>query len=161
VVATTLEIGGRWGTDALELTASAYRTNVRDDVFLFPYDAAGAPSESTIDGFFANIDRTRREGIELSPRAALGPLDVHVNYAWIRATFQVDGIEIFSIREEAGGENEVRKGDRLPLVPSHVGAVGLSFALPRGVTLGVEDATRVSATCAATRQTRRNHSAGI
>jgi outer membrane receptor protein involved in Fe transport len=138
VVATTLEIGARWRLDALELAASAYRTSVRDDVFLFPYGDAEAPSNSTIDGFFANVDRTRREGIELSSRATIGPLDVLANYAWTRATFQVGGIEIFSIREEAGGENEVEKGDRLPLVPGHVASAALSLALPRGLTLGIE-----------------------
>jgi outer membrane receptor protein involved in Fe transport len=107
-------------------------------VFLFPYDEAGTPSASTIDGFFANIDRTRREGIELSSRVALGPLDVQANYAWTYATFQVEGIEIFSIREEAGGENEVERGDRLPLVPEHVASMVFSLELPRGLMLGIE-----------------------
>ena len=138
VVATTFEVGSRWMGETASLSASAFRTSVRDDVFLFPYDDAGAPSGSTIDGFFANIDRTRREGIELSGGATLGPLDIQGSYAWTRATFQVAGIEIFSIREEAGGENEVEKGDRLPLVPSHVASLGVSVELTEGVALGVE-----------------------
>lgn len=137
VIATTLEVGGRWTMGAAGLAASAYRTNVRDDVFLFPYDDANAPSGSTIDGYFANIANTRREGVELSSHGTLGWLGLYANYAWTRATFQVEGVEIFSIREEVGGDNEVEKGDRLPLVPSHVASLGGSVELPRGMTLGI------------------------
>ena len=138
VVATTIEVGARWDTDAVELSASGYRTEVRDDVFLFPYDDANAPSGSTIDGFFANIAKTRREGIELGARGTVERLDLYGSYAWTRATFQVNDIEIFSIREEAGGENEVEKGDRLPLVPTHTAALGADVDLPRRMSLGVE-----------------------
>ncbi len=136
VVATTLEIGGRWTVGAAELTGAAYRTGVRDDIFLFPYDDAGAPSGSTIDGFFANIARTRRQGVELGARVAAGPVALRASWATTRATFQVDGIEIFSIREESGAENEVEKGDRMPLVPAHTAALGATVALPYGLSLG-------------------------
>jgi outer membrane cobalamin receptor len=138
VVATTLEAGGRWRVATVELSLSAYRTNVRDDIYLFPYQDEAEPSESTIDGYFANIAGTRRTGIELSSRATVGVVTAFANYAATRATFQADGIEIFSIREEAGQENEVEKGDRLPLVPAHAASLGASLELPRGVTLGVE-----------------------
>jgi outer membrane cobalamin receptor len=137
VVATTYEAGSRWSRGALELEASAYRTDVRDDIFLFPYEDESAPSGSSIDGFFANIAGTRREGMELSSRGAIGRVDLFANYAWTRATFQADGIEIFSIREEAGGENQVERGDRLPLIPEHTAALGTSVSLPRSVTLGL------------------------
>ncbi len=138
VVATTFEAGGRWVTNAVELTASVYRTSVRNDVFLFPYNDASAPAGSTIDGFFANIARTRREGIELGSRFRLGSLNLHANHAWTSATFQVGGIDIFSIREEMGGDNEIAKGDRLPLVPGQVTSLGASLELPRDADLGVE-----------------------
>lgn len=137
VVATTFEVGVDWTVGAATLTASAYRTGVRDDVFLFPYEDESEPSGSSIDGFFANIEGTRREGTELGIRGAMGPLDVFLNHAWTRATFQADGIEIFSIREEAGGDNEVEKGDRLPLVPDHSMSLGASLSLPRSATVGV------------------------
>ena len=136
VVATTLETGARWARGPIEVSMSAYRSDVRDDIFLFPYEDEGAPSGSSIDGFFANIAGTRREGVELGSRAVIGPADLFANYAWTRATFQADGIEIFSIREEAGGDNEVERGDRLPLVPSQTASFGASIGLPRGVTVG-------------------------
>ena len=140
VVARTLEVGGRWRFGAVELTTSAYRTSVRDDVFLFPYDDASSPTGSTIDGYFANVAKTRREGVELSSRGTVGWVELYANYAWTRATFQVGGMEIFSIREELGGNNDVEKGDRLPLVPSHTASLGASAQFPRGMSL--ELATR-------------------
>ena len=138
VIARTFEVGTRWTVASAELSAAAYHTAVRDDVFLFPYDGANAPSGSTIDGFFANIARTRREGVELGLQSTLGMLDLSGSYAWTRATFQVDGIEIFSIREEAGGENEVERGDRLPLVPDRTASLGASARLSRGISVGAE-----------------------
>lgn len=138
VVATTLEAGGRWFAGGVELSASAYRTSVRDDIFLFPYNDASEPVGSTIDGYFANIASTRREGVELGSRTTLGPLALRASYAFTRATFQVNGIEIFSIREAAGGENEVERGDRLPLVPAHAASIGGSLALPAGFELGID-----------------------
>ena len=136
VVATTYETGARWEAGAAELSLSAYRSDIRDDIFLFPYEDETAPAGSSIDGFFANIAGTRREGVEASSRGTVGPAELFANYAWTRATFQADGIEIFSIREEAGGENEVERGDRLPLVPAHSASLGASVRLRRGLTLG-------------------------
>jgi outer membrane receptor protein involved in Fe transport len=46
--------------------------------------------------------------------------------------------EIFSVREEAGGENQVAPGDRLPLVPDHQVKFGGSFRLPAGIQVGVD-----------------------
>jgi outer membrane cobalamin receptor len=138
VVATTYEAGGRWTFGVAELSASAYRTAVRDDIFLFAYDDEAAPSGSTIAGYFANVHATRREGLEFGARAGAGRLQLHTSYAYTRATFQVDGIAIFSIREQAGGENEVENGDQFPLVPRHVASLGASVPLPRGLELGVD-----------------------
>ena len=138
VVATTFELGGRWDIGTAEVTAAAYRTDVGDDIFLFPYDDACEPDGSTIDGFFANIPHTRREGIELSSRLSIGPLSLRGTYAASRATFQVDDVEIFSIREEAGGENEVEKGDRLPFVPDHSASLGIAVAVHEGLSAGTD-----------------------
>lgn len=140
VTATTIEAGVRYLGSRLALDASLYRTWVRNDIFLFPYDeAAGEPEGSTIDGFFANLGDTRREGIELSGRYFFPRgHSIYGNYAYTRSTFQVDGAEIFSIREEAGGENEVERGDRFPLVPDHLISVGGLFLLPGGLSFGAE-----------------------
>ena len=138
VIATTHEAGARWLAGPLSLSASVYRTNVHNDIFLFPYDDANEPDGSTIDGFFANLAQTRREGVELTSRAALGSAALFANYAWGSATFRVSGVEPFSIREEAGGGNAIEVGDRLPLIPQHTLTIGGSAPVTRAVRLGLE-----------------------
>jgi len=136
VKATTYELGGRLIAGQAILSASVYRTDVRDDVFLFASDSS--PTGSTIEGYFDNLDRTRREGIELAGQLFLrGGHSLYANYAWTRATFQ-SAAEIFSIREDFGGENEVQPGDELPLVPAHQFKLGGSFRLPSGFFAGAD-----------------------
>ena len=121
-------------------TGSAYRTNVTDDIFLFPYEEdEGEPEGSTIDGYFANIDKTRRQGLELTGRYAFGPGHmVYANYAWTQATFQTTA-EVFSIREEEEGvENVAQPGDRFPLVPEHQIKGGVNLRFPMGLRAGAD-----------------------
>ncbi|HEU5042271.1 MAG TPA: TonB-dependent receptor, partial [Gemmatimonadales bacterium] len=139
VTATTVEVGGRYLGDALAVDASVFRTWVRNDIFLFPFQEEGEPEGSTIDGFFGNLGDTRREGVEIGARYYFPQgHSLYANYAYTRATFQVDGVEIFSIREEVGGENVVEPGDRFPLVPAHRLNFGGLFQLPRGLSLGAD-----------------------
>jgi len=138
VVATTWETGVRWARGPLVAGVAAYRTNVRDDIFLFPYEDAAEPSGSTIDGYFANVARTRRQGVEADAQVVRGARELHASYTYTQATFETSGVEIFSIREAAGGSNEVERGDRLPLVPDHVLSVGGAAALRGGLSLGVD-----------------------
>ena len=146
VVATTGEVGGQWLAGRALLTASAYRTNVRDEILLFPYDeVAGQPEGSSIDGFFANVERTRREGLELGVTTEPSErVSLFANYAYTRATFQTDDVELFSIREEGApgepdaGENEVEVGDHFPLVPLHTLRAGVDLTLPRGLEVGAD-----------------------
>ncbi len=137
VVATTVEIGGEGRVGRVAFDLAAYRTSVRDDILLFPYQEEGGPAGSTIDGYFANISGTRREGIEAGMELPAGPLEFQLRHAWTRATYQADGIEIFSIRTEAGGDNTVARGDRIPLVPEHVTAISGAWSISGAVTLGV------------------------
>ena len=136
VRATTYEIGGRLVAGQAIFSGSAYRTDVKDDIFLFASDSAAAGS--TIEGFFGNIDRTRRTGLELSAQFFLnGGHSLFANYGYTRATFQ-SGATIFSIRENFGGSNDVSPGDQLPLVPSHQIKLGGSFQLPHGFSAGAD-----------------------
>jgi outer membrane receptor protein involved in Fe transport len=147
VVATSAELGGQLLIGSALLSGSVYRTNVRDDIFLFPYEEAeGEPEGSTIDGYFSNVSRTRREGVELAGSMELPRgISLFANYAYTRATFQTGDLDIFSIRAEGGedddGEeevNQVAKGDRLPLIPAHTFRAGVDARLPRGFEVGAD-----------------------
>jgi iron complex outermembrane receptor protein len=149
VKASTVEAGFRYATSNLALEGSVYHMSVRNDIFLTPFGEE-EPTGSTIDGFFINLDETRRAGLELGAayRFPAGH-SAYLNYAFTRATFESPA-EIFSIRsieEEEGGEevinpfpadNEVTAGDRLPLVPDHVIKGGATARIGRYLYIGAD-----------------------
>ncbi|MFQ5889804.1 MAG: TonB-dependent receptor [Gemmatimonadota bacterium] len=139
VTAVTFELGGRWALGPVAIDASAYRTEVRDEIFFVPSEA------SPVEGFFRNVERTRREGVELSARVDLGaPLSAYVGYAYTRATFR-SAAELFSVRADddfedspLSGPNDVHSGDRMPLVPDHQLKLGGLTELPGGFDIGLD-----------------------
>ena len=136
VVSNTFEAGVKYRNKALLLTGTAYYSNVKDDIYLFP-----SPDEvegSTIEGYFGNLDKTRRVGVELSGQYAFGDAHyVYANYAWTRATFQSEA-ELFSILDEIGIENEVEPGDLIPLVPEHQFKAGVNLRFNVGLRAGAD-----------------------
>lgn len=140
VRATTYEVGGGWAVGPAVVTATAYRTEVRDEIFFVASESA------RLAGYFTNLPRTRRDGAELSARA--GWLDeALVGYASVtmtRATFRAPA-SLFSVRAEpafagsplAGG-NDVAVGDRLPLVPAAQLKAGAMARLPHGVDIALD-----------------------
>jgi iron complex outermembrane receptor protein len=139
VVASTFELGGQLVRGPAVVSASVYRTNVRDDISFIQSETA------VFEGFFDNIGDTRREGVELGVQVLpTDRLSLYANYAFTRATFR-DEAEIFSIRADdafAGsplaGQNDVTEGDRLPLVPDHQVKFGGLLTLPIGLQFGVD-----------------------
>jgi iron complex outermembrane receptor protein len=140
VRATTYEVGWKLLRGNVLLDASAYRTDVRDEIFFI--QSAG----SLVSGYFTNLDRTRREGVELSLMSSLleGRLSWYANYAYTHATFQ-SAADIFSTRSNDDfadnpmfGPNSVKSGDAMPLVPSQQVKGGFSAQLPKGFRVGVD-----------------------
>jgi outer membrane receptor protein involved in Fe transport len=139
VVATTVELGGRWLAGPALLTGALYRTAVRDEIVFVASDAA------RLAGYFTNLARTRREGLELSALASPAPwLSTTASWTWSRATFR-SAARLFSVRSEeevagspyAGG-NDVVPGDRLPLVPAHLLTLGATATPAGGLSLGLD-----------------------
>jgi outer membrane receptor protein involved in Fe transport len=139
VVATTFEVGGQVVRGPAVVSASVYRTNVRDDISFIQSETA------VFEGFFDNIGDTRREGVELAVQVLPSQqLSLYANYAFTRATFR-DDAEIFSIRADdafvgspLAGANDVTEGDRLPLVPDHQIKFGGLLTIPVGFQFGVD-----------------------
>jgi iron complex outermembrane receptor protein len=138
VTAGTLEAGAAYTTSHAYVALSAYRTEVRNDIFLAPNPEA--PEGSTLEAYFINLERTRREGVEVNARILPpGGHSLFMNYAYTLATFQSDA-EIFSplVDEERGVTNAVRPGNRLPLVPGHQLKGGVDLRVSGSVSLGVQ-----------------------
>jgi iron complex outermembrane recepter protein len=139
VISTTYETGVQLVRGPAILTASVYRTDVRDDISFIQ------SADAVFEGFFDNIGDTRREGVELGVQVLPSEaVSLYANYAFTRATYR-DPAEIFSLRAEdafAGsplaGPNAVEAGDRLPLVPGHQVKAGGLVQLPAGVALGLD-----------------------
>ncbi len=136
------DVRGGWQAAARNvlLDASVFRTDVRNEIFFI--ESPG----SLVSGYFTNLDKTRREGVELSVTSSLmgDRASWYVNYAYTRATFQSNA-QIFSTRSSSDyegsplfGPNNVTPGDRLPLVPSNQIKGGLSARLPHGFRAGLD-----------------------
>jgi outer membrane receptor protein involved in Fe transport len=149
VKATTIEAGFDYASERLALQGSVYHMTVRNDIFLTPFGEE-EPEGGTIDGFFINLDETRRVGIELGAAYRFpGGHSAYLNYSHTRATFESPA-EIFSIRslEQEEGEdelinpfptdNEVVAGDHFPLVPDHVLKGGATARIGRYFYAGAD-----------------------
>jgi iron complex outermembrane recepter protein len=136
VKASTFETGATYASERVYAGVSAYYTNVSNDIFVTPNP--NAPGGSTIAGYFINLDKTRRKGIEVSTRY-LWPAghSVYLNYAHTLATFESPA-EIFSPLEEAGFVNDVQPGDHFPLVPTDQIKGGVEVHPVRPLTVGLE-----------------------
>jgi outer membrane receptor protein involved in Fe transport len=140
VVATSYEAGARWGSSALNLAASAYRTDVRDEIFFVASEGA------VLSGYFTNLPRTRREGAQVDLGGAIAGDRVawFASYSYLRATFHSEA-QLLSIRSEddfedsgLAGPNEVHAGDRVPLMPDHQLKVGTTYRPVAALRIGVD-----------------------
>jgi len=114
VVARTFELGGRGrlgGNTAW--SAALYRTDVYDDIQFV------SSSPSGVVGFFTNIPKTRRQGLELNLKQQLGPLTLQAAYGYVDATYRSS----FSLPSpdnsaaNASGNIQVEPGNRVPNIP--------------------------------------------
>ena len=95
VVGTTYEVGGGYLGTRASITASVYRTDVRDDISFIQSATA------VFEGYFANIGDTRREGVEIGTQFfPTSSVQLYANYAWTSATYRT-AAAIFSVRSDA------------------------------------------------------------
>ena len=138
VKARTLEAGarGRLTRSAwtLNYSLTAFATRSSDDIIFL----SAGPIVGT--GFFDNVGRTRRAGIEASLEGTAGLLSGYFSYALVNATFQ-SALTIQAPDNPAAdddGEIEVRPGDRIPAIPKHSLKAGAQFEMTDRLTLGAE-----------------------
>ncbi|MGN5478651.1 TonB-dependent receptor domain-containing protein [Cupriavidus basilensis] len=85
MVSHAFEAGVRWrrGKDT-EVTATLYRIDNHDDILFLR-----APN--TQFGYFANFDRTRNQGLDLTARQRVGDVTLRLGYSYLQATYQASG----------------------------------------------------------------------
>lgn len=116
VVAKSWEGGarGRIG-GGVAWNAGAFRTDLRNDI-LFTSVGAG-------QGFFANVPKTRRQGVEVGAGGRSSFVNWSVNYAYVDATFE-SPVELFNPLANDTDPAQpatisVRAGDQVPGIPKH------------------------------------------
>jgi outer membrane receptor protein involved in Fe transport len=80
VVATTAEAGLRWQGHGVAMSAALYRTSNRNDIL---FQSAGRSA-----GYFANVDRTRHQGMDLAANGRAGPVAWRFAYTFLDASYQ-------------------------------------------------------------------------
>jgi iron complex outermembrane receptor protein len=142
VKSDTWQLGLRLAGESAEASLVGYWTDVRDDIL-------NVVDETTpTRGFFTNLDRTRRVGLEASasgtPLARVPALRLSGSLAWTRATFQSPAELASPLLEPdttAGGDDDgpvvVEPGDRFPMVPELSASVGATYRIG-SITLGTE-----------------------
>lgn len=133
VVAETLEAGLRGRMSSFSWHAGLFRTTSHDDILFI---SAGA---LTNEGFFDNVGRTQRDGIELNLDGTSGRIDWFASYTFLDATFRQNLI-VPSPNNPAAidGEILVRPGDQLPLIPRHLFKGGLGLRLGERFSIGAQ-----------------------
>jgi outer membrane receptor protein involved in Fe transport len=133
VVSTTWETGARGRARNVEWSAAVYRTDLRDDL-AFIASGAGA----TNAGYFQNVGRTRRQGVEFAATWHVEPLTFTARYdaidARYRSTFAASSPDNSS--GDANGAIVVRAGDRLPGVPAQSAKLRVDWTIREGASIG-------------------------
>ncbi|TWI62617.1 outer membrane receptor protein involved in Fe transport [Pseudoduganella lurida] len=116
VVTKTWEAGLRGRlAGRTDWSAGVFRADNVDDILFVADNAAGF-------GYFRNVGRTRRQGIELGIEGKTGDIELSAHYTWLDATFR--SAEVLNAQANSSadedGNIEVEPGDRLPLIPRHL-----------------------------------------
>jgi iron complex outermembrane receptor protein len=134
VVARTREMGarGRWGEGA-SWSLAFYRTELDNDI-QFVASAGGSGNA----GYFRNVGRTRREGVEAAAATRWGRFGIEARAAWVAATFRSPFAESSPANSsaDAAGAIAVAPGDRIPGVPQRSLRLRLDYEAPGAGSAG-------------------------
>lgn len=133
VVARGFEFGmrGRFGNHTDYHLGAFHITNRNDIVF---------QTTGRATGLFANVDRTRRSGIEATLGGRTGPLEWFGAISYIDARF-ADEFSVSSPNHplaDAAGEIAVERGDRIPGIPRINLKFGADYALTEAFEVGAD-----------------------
>ena len=116
VVTHTWEAGVRGKfTPNLRWQLGGFRADSRDDILFVAARQSGS-------GYFKNVDRTRRQGVELGLSGEHGAFNWGLDYTYLDATYQSAETLTAAANssQDASGNIHVQPGDRLPLTPRHL-----------------------------------------
>lgn len=134
VVSSTIETGARGKWRDLAWSAALYRTDLRDDLAFIP-SGAGA----TNAGYFRNVGRTRRQGVELGATWRTEPVTVTFRYDAIDARYRstFDASSPNNSQADADGGIVVHDGNRIPGIPAQSAKLRIDWNVASKADIGV------------------------
>jgi len=125
VTAIDYETGIDWEPfEGASLDVVGFREDVRNEILFV--------ASTVTAGFFRNIPRTRRQGVEMNASYSLpAGLTLHGAYSLIDATYQSTVLLASALPEP----DSAHPGDQFPLTPRHRGAVGLGITRAIGAAV--------------------------
>lgn len=85
-------------------------------------------------GFFRNVDRTRRQGLEFALVSVISDFQLRGSLALVRATFRSEETLASALEEEGKGGVEVAPGDQFAVAPNVTFELGATYT--RGPLVG-------------------------
>jgi len=132
VIAKSFELGARGFLGDIAYSLGLFRTVNKDDIL---FQTTGRST-----GLFANVDETRRAGIESSLQGKWRAFSWLAAYSFIDATFE-DNFQALSPNHEFAddeGKVTVRAGDRIPGIPQHQFKVSSDYRFINGLNIGLD-----------------------
>ncbi len=114
-------------------SAAVYLTELTDDI---QFISSGGAAGNT--GYFQNVGKTRRAGLELGLNNQWDALSASVRYSYVKATFE-SPFELNSPSNstaDAEGGIQVRPGNQIPGIPQHSLKLRLQYDFGEQATLG-------------------------
>lgn len=134
VVSKTIEAGarGKLGPDT-QWAIAAYRTDLDDDI---QFIASGAGAVNA--GFFQNVGKTRRQGVELWGGSRFGALSINLRYSHTEATFRSTFVAASpnNSTADANGAITVNPGNRIPGIPADSAKLRAEYDFGEDVSIG-------------------------
>jgi iron complex outermembrane recepter protein len=132
VIANSVEGGLRGVLADVDYRVGYFHTVNNDDII---FQSTGRNT-----GLFANIDQTKRQGLEVALAGVYASVEWFTAYSYIDATFG-SRFAVLSPNHPAAdsnGEVLVNEGDRIPGIPRHQLKLGGDIAFDLGFNLGFE-----------------------
>jgi outer membrane receptor protein involved in Fe transport len=134
VVAKTYEFGGRGlVTENVRWNAGVYHAMNHDDI---QFTAAGSSNGA---GYYKNVGRTKRQGIDLGLAGNIDKFKWNASYSYVRATYDSDVDFINSSNSSADaddGDFTAKKGSYIPSIPKHQLKLRGQYAVTPDWTIG-------------------------
>jgi outer membrane receptor protein involved in Fe transport len=127
VRSTTIETGARGSAgDAMTWSVAVFRTELEDDI-----QFVGSTGATGNAGYFHNVGRTRRQGVEAAATQRWGALQLAVRYARLDATFRsaFAAASPNNSSADARGIIDVFPGNRIPGVPRDTLKLRVEYAV--------------------------------